>query len=603
MCKYNRYILPILSLLLWVNTISAAAKTEEKYLSDSWVNPMSQVHQKFQGVKGTFAHFGDSITVTMAFWTPLLYERRNTPPEMESAYSLVKGYMQNPCWREWKGPQYGSQGSMTIRWAHQHIDDWLAGLNPEVALIMFGTNDLNSVPLSEYRQKLRDVIQKCLDNGTVVILSTIPPRHRMADKAAQYSESIREIAREMQVPLTDFHQEILQRRLEDWDGALEKFSAYQGYDVPTLIARDGVHPSHPKAYQNDYSDKALRCCGFSLRNYLTLLQYAQVIEKVLQTPRKKKGESYTIFLENFEREGDWLGKRSEKNVPPTNRYALQAKLDNNKSVKLQVRLKPKPVLAFENMFLSFEYYLQHAAAFDILLGNDTQKEVYTYRREKAVQEKWNRLRLNVTNTFRVKNQSRKIMRNDQINELTISAVKSQADLPVLLIDNIRLYGDIHEADSTGPAKPEGPLERKIFLEDFEYSGEWDGVRNGVNTYQSNGYVLEGLGGDKYFGRKIRVGIRRPPLAIPANTCLIFDYYLEGSDFLQVFLFDLDLNDNCRYRIDQPVLGKWTRQKIWVNNARLQPGHKVDDIFFFAGEPANPKTRLRIDNVRLYVEPR
>jgi len=38
------------------------------------------------------------------------------------------------------------------------------------------------------------------------------------------------------------------------------------------------HPSYPQKYQNDYSPEALRSCGYALRNYLTLLQYAEVIE-------------------------------------------------------------------------------------------------------------------------------------------------------------------------------------------------------------------------------------------------------------------------------------------------------------------------------------
>jgi len=48
------------------------------------------------------------------------------------------------------------------------------------------------------------------------------------------------------------------------------------------IARDGVHPSNPKRFANTYSDAALRENGFSLRNYLTVLAYGEVIEKVLQ---------------------------------------------------------------------------------------------------------------------------------------------------------------------------------------------------------------------------------------------------------------------------------------------------------------------------------
>src|SRR5207253_3907055 len=50
---------------------------------------------------------------------------------------------------------------------------------------------------------------------------------------------------------------------------------------PTIRSRDGVHPSFPSAYRNDYSDEGLSKSGYTLRNYLTLLAYAEVID-VLQ---------------------------------------------------------------------------------------------------------------------------------------------------------------------------------------------------------------------------------------------------------------------------------------------------------------------------------
>jgi hypothetical protein len=131
------------------------------------------------------------------------------------------------------------------------------------------------------------VVRKCLENGTVVILSTIPPRHGFAEKAALFAQAEREIARDLKVPLVDFHREILKRRPEDWDGAMEKFSSWEGYDVPTLLSRDGVHPSYPQRYQGDFSEEALNCCGYGLRNYLTLLKYAEVVRALFQElPRK-----------------------------------------------------------------------------------------------------------------------------------------------------------------------------------------------------------------------------------------------------------------------------------------------------------------------------
>ena len=245
-----------------------------------WVEPMKKVHARFDGRPGSFAQFGDSITVSRAFWTGLQWEKKNMPPAMERAYERVAGHMLREGW-DGKGPEQGNEGRMTIRWARENIDRWLERLNPEAAVMMFGTNDIGSVPLDEYEQKTREVVKKCLDNGTVLILTTIPPRSGRAEQAAEYAEVVRRIARDMKVPLIDYHAEILNRRPDDWDGAAEKFAAYQGYDVPTLIARDGVHPSNPKQYVGDFSPEALRSNGFTLRSYLTLMKYAEVIECVL----------------------------------------------------------------------------------------------------------------------------------------------------------------------------------------------------------------------------------------------------------------------------------------------------------------------------------
>ena len=231
---------------------------------------------------------------------------------------------------------------MTIRWADENIDKWLTDLNPEIALIMFGTNDLNSVPLNEYTRKTEDVVRKCLDNGTVVILSTIPPRRGFAQKASEYADAVRQIARDTKVPLIDFHAEILKRRPEDWDGAADKFARYEGYDVPTLLARDGVHPSHPTQYRDDYSPEALRSCGFSLRNYLVLAKYAEVLVKLGlvtpgpgETPVSAESHTVSIAIEELISQ-DWFPKAPPLPAPtgPTVRVSdvsqLIAAIENAK---------------------------------------------------------------------------------------------------------------------------------------------------------------------------------------------------------------------------------------------------------------------------------
>lgn len=244
-----------------------------------WAPAMRKVHARFTGQAGTFAQFGDSITVTMAYWSGLKWQHKNLDAAGQQAYARVSKYMRDECWAGWKGPDFGSQGSMTIRWADQNIDRWLKRLNPETALIMFGTNDIGQVSLDEYEKRLRHVVQKCLDNGTVVILSTIPPRSGHLDDCRRYAAVVKKIASEMDLPVIDFLQQCLQRRPDDWDGS--KFKDIKDpYQVPTLIGGDGVHPSNPKQWDADYSDDGLRHSGYGLRSYLTLMAYSEVIQAV-----------------------------------------------------------------------------------------------------------------------------------------------------------------------------------------------------------------------------------------------------------------------------------------------------------------------------------
>jgi lysophospholipase L1-like esterase len=262
--------------------LSVRADPEPRAQVKDWVEHMKQVHAKFKGRKGTFATFGDSITVSMAFWAPLRHKRKNMSPEGEAAFKLVNRYMKAECWDKWRGPAFGNEGGMTILWAEKNVQQWLHKHNPETALIMFGTNDLTSVPLDAYGQKLRRVVDACLNNATVVIVSTIPPRSGLLARSKQIADIARRVAKETKIPLCDYFAECQKRRPDDWDGAAAKFKEYQGYDVPTLIARDGVHPSYPKKYQGDYSEEALRSNGYNLRSYVSMMAYAEVIRKVLE---------------------------------------------------------------------------------------------------------------------------------------------------------------------------------------------------------------------------------------------------------------------------------------------------------------------------------
>src|SRR5437773_11344400 len=112
-----RVFVSIAALLICFGVAVGSDPTQE------WAEKARAVHARFNGRKGTFAQFGDSITVTQAFWTPMKYSRRNASAELESAFKRVDTYLRPECWREWKGPEFGSEGGQTVRWALDQVDE------------------------------------------------------------------------------------------------------------------------------------------------------------------------------------------------------------------------------------------------------------------------------------------------------------------------------------------------------------------------------------------------------------------------------------------------------------------------------------------------
>jgi hypothetical protein len=255
-----------------------AAQAEPK-----WASNARAIHRSFSGVPGTLALFGDSITESRAFWAPLNEERQPAPPLIEDAFARVKARLRPECWSEWRGEAYGNLSMQTVGWARRNVERWLETLKPEVALIMFGSNDLPDRDQRGYRKSLTEVAEACIKRGTVPMLSTLPPRSGLAAEAAAFSGIVRAVAAQLDVPLVDYHAEILTRRPNDWDGSIAAAPGEDPYEVLTLISGDGVHPSNPARYFKDYSDEALRTSGFGLRTAQALLAYDEVIS-ILSEP-------------------------------------------------------------------------------------------------------------------------------------------------------------------------------------------------------------------------------------------------------------------------------------------------------------------------------
>lgn len=240
-----------------------------------WAAPMEAVHLNFTGTPGVIARYGDSISVSMAFFVPLQYTPAN-PGAAAAASTWIRGYVPSAVWHWQDNGQYhnrGAEGGKDSYWPLQieampsidglpaqgptenNLSYWLRTENPEMAVIMFGTNDIpHGISQANFVSNMRQVVQAVKANGTIPILTTIPPRYDNVTASANFAQAIHDLAVEQQVPCIEYYNDIVTRRPTDWNGS--------------LLNLNDPHPSN-NAPTNDFNN--LNNNGYTLRNYDTLL--------------------------------------------------------------------------------------------------------------------------------------------------------------------------------------------------------------------------------------------------------------------------------------------------------------------------------------------
>ncbi len=262
--------MPVSRFAVCLATIFAFAAASPAAEKPYWVEPMEAVHAGFRGSPGYVAQFGDSITYSMAFWTPIGWD------EADKYLSGDDGLPHRPKDKRWrdtlegfrdKGGQHGNYSGWRVGDVLAVIDAVLRRERPEAAIIMIGTNDISGggVPAG-YRAGLKTIVQKCLDAHCVPILNTIPPRVGQDAAVEAANRIVRQLARECRVPLADFHAECLRLRPgQSWQR--------------TIISDDGVHPSGGQT--NVYTESNMKLCGYALRNWVNFLAVREVYFRVL----------------------------------------------------------------------------------------------------------------------------------------------------------------------------------------------------------------------------------------------------------------------------------------------------------------------------------
>ncbi|HZL87711.1 MAG TPA: SGNH/GDSL hydrolase family protein [Pirellulaceae bacterium] len=620
-----------LTLLAWAPFLPSKLAADEV---PPWSQPMKQVHARFAGAPRTLALFGDSISVSMAFWAPLRGEPKGMSPETAAAHDRVKEYLADECWTGWRGPEFGNEGRMTIRWAHENVDKWLAKLKPEAAIIMFGSNDLGELEVAEFEQKTTEVVDRCLAAGTVVLLTTLPPRSGLLEKSKQFAEAVRRVAKEKQVPLIDYQAEILKRRPDDWDGTLAKFKDVPGseYEVPTLVCRDGVHPSNPKAHQ-EFSQESLNKNGFLLRNYLTLMAYANVIDRVLA----ERGQAVARAVRparfphriwaacDFEGQTPdyaWFGPPEKTNILqyPGNTTALGAQPKSggaSAALKTGINPVPGPMMGKVNK-LYLRYFLRGTTEATFQHFSLTSEDNNHVRVSGLTAGKWSEASINF---------SRDAQRNDGTPGVPFKQGERMDDFQLyvgkpgdgnayeVLIDDVIFYCE----DPALPPEDEPFPNRVIFLAAFDtgidakskpkyWPGEFD-ILTPAKGAPAGSYwgVARAVPRRDAKGKWIRLQIA-PPRPVGEHTKLRLRYHLSGATALTAQIFDATDQDNRHIRVNGLKPDRW--ETLYLNFATdgkrndgsstpFAAGHLVDDLFFFVEPEGDKEVDLYVDEVVLY----
>lgn len=240
---------------------------------------MKKVAANFKGTPGVFVHLGDSIT----------YANQNTAWARggQGQSAEEKAFLQ---WSH-AGKRNDTDGwwlaSVDVPSGRSHTaasgvrsDEFLKGgkgglpalaeiikkYNPQLALYMLGTNDISAGrPVAQYSADVEKAVEALLANGTVVLLSTLPPYRGKAKQVEEYNAALRELAKKKQIPLLDLHAEMKARAGDD----LEK--AY--------LSNDGVHLSFQPA-NGPATEENLKKSGYMLRCYLAVHKGMEVKERV-----------------------------------------------------------------------------------------------------------------------------------------------------------------------------------------------------------------------------------------------------------------------------------------------------------------------------------
>ncbi len=153
----------------------------------------------------------------------------------------------------WTNPEFCEAGESPLTCEFRH-------LRPSIALIMYGTNDVQYLTAEQFDFFLRALVVETIRNGTLPVLSTFPHRPEFPEKTLAFNRITARVALDYDLPLINLW--LALAPLPDQGVNLED---------PTHMT---IPPSGAVCYFVDENMQA----GFTVRNLLTL----QTLDAILQ---------------------------------------------------------------------------------------------------------------------------------------------------------------------------------------------------------------------------------------------------------------------------------------------------------------------------------
>jgi lysophospholipase L1-like esterase len=273
-------IFPRVVLLALVSSSLVAAEPQLQASKESYdyATPMKEVAKKFKGKPGVLVLLGDSITYANQN-TAWAFAGQGQTPEVKAFLKWshlgeggdVDGWTAAKTDVENGRSHTASSGVTTAQYlaGGQHglppLSEIIKKYNPQMAIYMLGTNDMNQgVAPAAAIANVEKALDALMANGTVPILSTIPPMKAKLPQVEAYNAELKKLAEKKKVPLLDL------------------FSEMKAIDagLMTFLSDDGVHLSYNGAAEAPTPEN-FKKAGYLCRCYFNIMKAMEVKSKVL----------------------------------------------------------------------------------------------------------------------------------------------------------------------------------------------------------------------------------------------------------------------------------------------------------------------------------